>query len=433
MSAVHVFSPSHPVLNSRRPFGRRAFLLQLFLILAAGSNVWAANCTSAPAGLVAWWPGEGNANDVVGTNNATLMGGAIANAPGYVGTAFKFDGTNGYAQIPSSTALEPATLTIEGWVRFDSLDSVANRVGQQYMIYKTSTVGPAYVLGKDRLAKYNPYGDYFFFGVMSSGGTLVEAYSSVSTITAGVWYHVAAVRGSNYIQLYINGHLEEAAQADFPQDYDGHWPVYFGTSGQAWDGKLNGRLDEFSLYSRALSSNEIAAIYQAGSGGKCKAPALLIQPSGQTCYWGGSVTFTSAVAGVNPLVYHWQDNGGVIPAATNSTLQLTNLQMTNAGNYVVLVTNVDGSVTSSPALLKMKVDDVAFKLVSLGGARKGASLTVSGVSNKTYGIQYSSNLTRWFGLTNLTLTAPTNVWLDPQAATQAARFYRVGQGPIPIP
>jgi hypothetical protein len=241
------------------------------------------------------------------------------------------------------------------------------------------------------------------------------------------------VRGSNYIRLYINGHLEEAAQADFAQDYDGHWPVYFGTSGQAWDGKLNGRLDEFSLYNRALSSNEIAAIYQAGSGGKCKAPALLIQPSGQTCYWGGSVTFTSAVAGVNPLVYHWQDNGGVIPAATNSTLQLTNLQMTNAGNYVVLVTNVDGSVTSSPALLKMKVDDVAFKLVSLGGTRKGASLTVSGVSNQSYGVQYSSNLASWFGLTNLTLTAPTNVWLDPQAATQAARFYRVGEGPIPIP
>jgi hypothetical protein len=81
----------------------------------------------------------------------------------------------------------------------------------------------------------------------------------------------------------------------------------------------------------------------------------------------------------------------------------------------------------------VKVDDVSVKLVSLGGNRKGAALTVSGVSNKTYGIQFSTNLSNWVGLTNFTLTAPTNVWLDPQTATQAVRFYRVGQGPIPIP
>jgi hypothetical protein len=245
-----------------------------------------------------------------------------------------------------------------------------------------------------------------------------------------VWYHVAAVRGSNYIQLYINGRLDVQTQANFSQDYNGHWPVYFGSSGQTWDGKLNGILDEFSLYNRALSSNEIAAIYQAGSAGKCKAPAFVTQPSNQTGYWGGSVTFTSIVTGVNPLVYHWQQNGGAITAATNSTLQLTNLQMTNTGNYVVLVTNVVGSVTSRPALLSVKVADVS---IALANPKKAVALTLGGVSNKTYGIQFSSNLTSWVGLTNLTLTAPTNVWLDPQAATQAARFYRVGQGPIPIP
>ena len=29
-------------------------------------------CDPAPSGLVDWWPGEGNANDIVGTNNGTL-------------------------------------------------------------------------------------------------------------------------------------------------------------------------------------------------------------------------------------------------------------------------------------------------------------------------------------------------------------------------
>jgi len=78
-------------------------------------------------------------------------------------------------------------------------------------------------------------------------------------LATGVWYHVAAVRGANFTQLYVNGYLESQTNVDFAQDY-GAWPLWFGTSGQSyWDHKLNGLLDEVSLYDRALSSNEVAA------------------------------------------------------------------------------------------------------------------------------------------------------------------------------
>lgn len=39
-----------------------------------------------PADLVAWWPGDGNANDIVGGNDGGLLGGS-AYAPGKVGQA----------------------------------------------------------------------------------------------------------------------------------------------------------------------------------------------------------------------------------------------------------------------------------------------------------------------------------------------------------
>jgi hypothetical protein len=94
-----------------------------------------------------------------------------------------------------------------------------------------------------------------------------------------MWYHVAAVRGSNFTQLYVNGRLERQMTVSFPQDY-GTLPLYFGTSGQSyWDHKLKGSLDEVSLYNRALSSNEVAAIYAAGAAGKCKGatPGVLTQ------------------------------------------------------------------------------------------------------------------------------------------------------------
>src|SRR5947209_16679255 len=51
-----------------------------------------ASCTVAPPGMVSWWPGEGNANDIRGENNGVLNGATIA--AGEVGQAFSFNGSS---------------------------------------------------------------------------------------------------------------------------------------------------------------------------------------------------------------------------------------------------------------------------------------------------------------------------------------------------
>ena len=126
------------------------------------------NCVSAPAGIVGWWPGDGNANDIVGTNNGTLQGGATATAIGFDGMAFSFDGTNGSVRIPDSPALKPTNLTVEAWVRFSGLDSAGNSTaGQQYIIFKQNTKSSnfeGYSLNKARGGS----GDYFAFVISSS-------------------------------------------------------------------------------------------------------------------------------------------------------------------------------------------------------------------------------------------------------------------------
>ena len=389
------------VTRVRRPTGVGAVLL----VLAAATLAMSASgsCLPPPTGLVGWWPGEGNANDIQGTNNGTLLGGATANAVGVVGQAFSFDGTNSYVQIPNNAALRPTNLTVEAWVLFRSLNSAGNaEPGEQYIVFKQNTRSSnfeGYNLGKSR----DPGYESLFFLVSSAAGVAVEV-DSATVIATNVWYHVAGVRGSNFVQLYVNGKLERQAAVNFAQDY-GTEPLYFGTSGQAaWDRKFAGLLDEVSLYNRALSSNEVAAIYAAGAAGKCKAVnglTITTQPQSQNVAAGSNALFTVAAAGAAPLGYQWRFNGAAIAGATNTNLALLNVQLTNGGSYTVVVTNPAASVTSSNAILTVVVPPTITTQPLSQNATQGTSVTftVAAAGTAPFSYQWQLNSTNISGAT----------------------------------
>jgi len=81
------------------------------------------------------------------------------------------------------------------------------------------------------------------------------------------------------------------------------------------------------------------------------APSILSQPAGQAVIVGSNATFAVSAAGTMPLMYQWNHEGTSINGATSSSLTLTNVQMSQAGNYAVTVTNLAGSITSSNAVL----------------------------------------------------------------------------------
>jgi lysophospholipase L1-like esterase len=317
----------------------------------------AADCVAPPSGLIGWWSAEGSAINSINTNNGILQGGATATATGMVGSAFGFDGTNAYVQIPDSPAFHPTNFTIEFWVRFTSLDSAGSGgspAGDQYIVFKQNSRNSSFE-GFD-LSKTRSGNDVFRFLVSSSSGQSVEIHSATA-ISAGTWYHVAAVRSPNMISLYVNGQIENQATVSFGQDY-GTLPLYFGTSGQSfWDHKLKANLDEVSLYSRPLSSSEITAIYSAGAAGKCHGLAITTQPQSQTVPVGSNVSFTVTVFGTAPLAYQWQRESTNLSDSANilgtSTAQLTllSVQTNDSAGYRVIVTNTVGAVTSSVANL----------------------------------------------------------------------------------
>ena len=78
----------------------------LILLLMCVSSLpgYAQTCVQPPSGLVSWWPGDGNANDIADGNNGTLMGGATF-ASGKVGQAFLLDGINAFVDAGNASNL----------------------------------------------------------------------------------------------------------------------------------------------------------------------------------------------------------------------------------------------------------------------------------------------------------------------------------------
>ena len=88
-------------------------------------------------------------------------------------------------------------------------------------------------------------------------------------------------------------------------------------------------------------------------------PVILTQPAGQTVLAGSVASFTAGVAGSGPMGFQWRRtgtnlvDGGKISGSTSASLIVSNAQGFEMGNYVLVVTNAYGSVTSSNALLAL--------------------------------------------------------------------------------
>jgi hypothetical protein len=86
------------------------------------------------------------------------------------------------------------------------------------------------------------------------------------------------------------------------------------------------------------------------------------------------------------LSYQWRFNGTNIAGATNTSLALTNVQLSQSGNYAVLVTTVYGSVLSSNAVLTVNpllpCDPAPSGLVSWWRAEGNANDSI-GTNNGT--------------------------------------------------
>ncbi len=214
-----------------------------------------------------------------------------------------------------------------------------------------------------------------------------------------------------------------------------------------------------------------ATITITGAGGS--PPQITGPPTNQTVQAGSNVTFRVTATGTSPLSYSWKFGTTAIAGATNSSLQLPNVQTTSSGTYTVTVTNAAGSasafstltvnaastppaITTQPQSLTVTNGDPAsFSVVASGTAplsyqwRKDAA-GLLGATNSSYSISlatpndagsYTVVVTNSSGSVTssvaiLTVLVPPSIVTPPQSLTVTnggnASFSVVASGTAPL-
>jgi hypothetical protein len=97
-----------------------------------------------------------------------------------------------------------------------------------------------------------PWSDgQIYFGVNVTDS---RAITKAGTHPLGKWYHVAGTFDGSELRVFINGSLEAEAKSPVKKAPDTTSPVLIGN-------RFAGQVDEFVMYSRALSKDEVKAIY----------------------------------------------------------------------------------------------------------------------------------------------------------------------------
>jgi uncharacterized delta-60 repeat protein len=83
------------------------------------------------------------------------------------------------------------------------------------------------------------------------------------------------------------------------------------------------------------------------------APLSYASPVTQTVALGADVTIMADVIGTAPLFYQWEFQGAALPNATNSVLTLTNVALSDSGEYTAVVYNQFGGNLSSHSTVEV--------------------------------------------------------------------------------
>ncbi len=225
--------------------------------------------TVAPSGVVGWWSGDGDANDISGFDNDGGLFNGAGHDIGRVGQAFSFDGLDDVVRIGSQAEhnVQTGNFSLEAWVNL-----------------RNYAVGSSFIAGKELCAGPSIYAMYVSNGgapsmrLNNSSSASFFASGPVGGVGLNQWHHLVGTREGNTLRMYLDG--VEVGSTALSGSFDAQGASF--SIGERPDGLAescrsltNGLIDEVTLYDRALASAEVESIFNAGAGGKLKQSATL--------------------------------------------------------------------------------------------------------------------------------------------------------------
>ncbi len=174
---------------------------------------------------------------------------------GAFGMALEFDGT-GKIDCGTPKQLQIAEdLTITMWMWADSLEIRSNPINKSYAGEGTMTLEPGGTIN-------------FFYGVDGNHGENYTSINMSAIIKTKTWYHFALVRNlttQKKLTWYRNGKVVKSTDSPYPRTGVSTQPLLIGTG---YTNPFVGKLDDIGFWPRALTAEEVDALYQATNLGR---------------------------------------------------------------------------------------------------------------------------------------------------------------------
>lgn len=203
-------------------------------------------------GLIEYWTMDSGGTGSLGSYNLSVTG--ATNTSAFINNGYDLDGTNDYLNASGfnpSSVIGTGDFTIAGWFNADALSGrpfIMNQLGTNSNYVQCLFI-------TDHLEVWARVG--------SSG--LATLVSSI-TLSTGTWYFVSVTRTGSTTTIRINDNTRDSLTNG--ENATGSFTVLdFGVARAAsTSGYFNGKLDEFGIWNRVLSTAEEEELYNSGSG-----------------------------------------------------------------------------------------------------------------------------------------------------------------------
>ncbi|MBR5726928.1 MAG: LamG domain-containing protein, partial [Muribaculaceae bacterium] len=224
------------------------------------------------AGLIAYYPFNGNANDESGNGNHGSLQGDVPQLTtdrfGNENSAYLFGGyyNQGWVYVPNSGSLQlDNAMSMSFWINLSGYDGMdgwgnySNNAAQAIICKEGDRNGFNTCLNQHTDGRLNVH------SWNNNGSYDINTYQDY---TLGEWLHCVVTIENNLSRIYINGVLQQDSinnQVNFSNANNCNMYIGIMHAGGMWY-PFNGKIDDVILYNRALTQQEVQLLYSVNDG-----------------------------------------------------------------------------------------------------------------------------------------------------------------------